>query len=205
MTVYCVDMKELGAILLLCPTLACLPASARSEGWSFGDADWGQLTLGVVSGLAAHEAGHIVVAKSKGYRVSHDGLSITYPGVDFTRSGQLQLASAGYQTQWILSELILRDEQWRERKTAPGDYSAGVVLSSVGVSVAYLTILKSQYNGDVYGVARSTGMSHDRAALLMAIPGLLDGWRLMGNDVPEWVPCLAVASKGVAITWIWTY
>jgi len=196
-------VKVFCKILLLCVSLA--PLNARSEGWSLREADWMEMSLGIVSGIAAHEAGHLLVAKSKGYRVSHDGLSITYPGVDFTRSGQLQLASAGYQTQWILSEFILRDEQWRERKTAPGDYSAGVVLSSVGVSVAYLTFLKNQYNGDVYGVARSTGMSHDRAALLMAIPGLLDGWRLMGKDVPEWVPNLAVASKGVAMTWIWTY
>ncbi|MBI5890303.1 MAG: hypothetical protein HZB47_06450 [Nitrosomonadales bacterium] len=198
-------MKKLGMVLLLGWSFAILPMNVWGEGWSLGGADWGRLTLGVVSGIAAHEVGHMVVAKSKGYRVSHDGLSITYPGVDFTRSGQLQLASAGYQTQWVLSELVLRDNNWQERKTPPSDFGAGIVISSVGVSAAYLTILKHQLNGDVYGVSRASGMSHDRAALLMAIPAALDAWRLFGDDVPEWVPNLAVASKGVEMAWIWAY
>ena len=185
--------------------LFVLSASVKAQGWSLADADWGQVTLGIVSGIVAHEAGHVVVAKSKGYPVSHDGLSITYPGVNFTRSGQLQLASAGYQTQWVLSELALRDEHWHERTSPPGDFGAGVVLSSVAVSLAYLTILENQYNGDIYGISRASGMSHDRAALTMAIPAMLDAWRLFGEDVPEWVPQLAVLSKGTAMLWIWSY
>jgi hypothetical protein len=192
-------------ILLLWLLFALSPMNARGEGWSLGEADWGRLSMGIVSGIAAHEMGHLVVAKSKGYRVSHDGMSLTYPGADFTRSGQLQLASAGYQTQWVLSELVLRDDDWQERKTPPSDFGAGVVLSSVGVSVAYLTVLKNQYNGDVYGVSRASGMSHDRAALLMAIPAALDAWRLLGDEVPEWVPNLALASKSVEMAWIWSY
>jgi hypothetical protein len=185
--------------------LATLPACAWGQGWSLREADWGSVTLGIVSGIAAHEAGHLVVAKSKGYRVGHEGLSITYPGTDYTRSGQLQLASAGYQTQWVLSELALRDDSWQERKTPPGDFGAGVVCSSIGVSLAYLTVLKHQYNGDVYGISRASGMSHDRAALMMAIPAALDTWRLFGDDVPEWVPNLSVMGKGLAMAWIWTY
>ncbi|HLP98808.1 MAG TPA: hypothetical protein VK149_10215 [Sideroxyarcus sp.] len=198
-------MQSLGKKLLLWVLLAAAPAGAHSEGWSLGEADWGQLTLGVVSGIAAHEVGHMAVAKSKGYRVSHDGMSITYPGVNFTRSGQLQLASAGYQTQWLLSEIALRDEHWQERKTPPGDFGAGIICSSIGVSLAYLTFLKNQYNGDVYGVSRASGMSHDRAALLMAVPAAMDAWRLFGDDVPEWVPNLSVMGKGLAMAWIWTY
>jgi hypothetical protein len=185
--------------------LFAFSSGAGAQGWSLADADWGQVALGIVGGVAAHETGHVVVAKSKGYPVSHDGLSITYPGVNFTRSGQLQLASAGYQTQWVLSEFVLRDEHWHERKTPPGDFGAGVVLSSVAVSLAYLTILENQYNGDIYGISRATGMSHDRAALTMAIPAMLDAWRLFGEDVPGWVPQLSVLSKGTAMVWIWTY
>ncbi len=124
-------------------------------------------------------------------------------GVNFTRAGQLQLASAGYQTQWVLSEFALRDEHWQERKTPPGDFGAGVVLSSVAVSLAYLTILPVQRR--YLGISRATGMSHDRAALTMAIPAMLDAWRLLGDDVPSWVPQLAVLSKGTAMVWIWSY
>lgn len=184
---------------------ALLPACAWGQGWSLYEADWGSMTLGILSGIAVHEAGHLVVAKSKGYRVSHDGLSITYPGADFARSEQLQLSSAGYQAQWLLSERVLRDDNWRERKMPPGDFGAGMVLSSIGVSVAYLTVLKNHYNGDVYGVSRASGLSHDRAALMMAIPAALDTWRLFGDDVPEWVPNLSVMGKGLAMGWIWTY
>jgi len=184
-----------------------LPASSRAQGWSFPETvdGWESFTFGVVSGIAAHEAGHFVVAKSKGYRVSHEGLSITYPGTDFTRAGQLQLASAGFQTQWVLNEYVLRDEHGDEHTKPPSDYGAGVVFSYIGVSAAYLTFLKNQYNGDVYGISRSTGMSHDRVALLAAIPAALDAWRLLGDDVPKWVPALSVASKGIAMAWIWSY
>jgi hypothetical protein len=198
-------MVKLKGTLFWLSALMAFPAGAGAQGWSLADADWGQVALGIVAGVAAHETGHIVVAKSKGYPVSHDGLSITYPGVNFTRAGQLQLASAGYQTQWVLSEFALRDEHWHERKTPPGDFGAGVVLSSVAVSLAYMTILENQYNGDIYGISRATGMSHDRAALTMAIPAMFDAWRLLGEDVPEWVPQLSVLSKGTAMVWIWSY
>ncbi len=187
--------------------LALSPLCANGQGWSLGEAGsgWERFALGFVSGIAAHEATHIVVAKSKGYRVSHEGLSITYPGTNFTRAGQLQLASAGFQTQWVLSEFALRDEHGHEHTTPPSDFGAGVVCSYVAVSAAYLTFLKNQYNGDVYGMSRATGYSHDRIALMMAIPAVLDAWRLLGDDVPEWVPTLSVMSKGIGAAWIWTY
>lgn len=197
--------KNLEASIWLWLILVALPAVARGDGWQMAGADWGRVTMGVLSGIAAHEAGHIVVAKSKGSRVGHDGLSITYPGANFTRSEQLQVASAGYQTQWMLSELALRDDKWRERDVPPDDFGAGVVLSGAGVSVAYLTFLKHQYTGDIYGVSRASGASHDVAAMLMAVPGLLDAWRLSGDDVPQWVPGLSALGKGVAMTWIWSY
>lgn len=198
-------MRKLKGRLVWLWVLLALPGGVGAQDWSLAEADWWGMTLGVVSGIAAHEAGHLVVAKSKGYRVSHEGLSITYPGVDFTPAGQLQLASAGYQTQWLLAELVLRDGNWQERRSPPGDFGAGVVLSELGVSIAYLSFLKHQYNGDIYGVSRATGMSHDRAALVMAVPALLDAWRLFGTDVPRWVPQLSVMGKGAAMAWVWTY
>jgi hypothetical protein len=199
-------MRSGGAVFLYIGlAIVSLPTSTYGEGWSLREADFGSLTLGIVSGIAAHEAGHLVVATTKGYHVSHDGLSITYPGTNFTRSGQLQLASAGFQTQWVLSELVLRDKNGRENIRPPSDFGAGVVISYVGVSAAYLTFLKNQYNGDVYGMSRGSGYSHDRIALMLAIPAVLDAWRLFGDDVPPWVPAVSVISKGVGAAWIWTY
>lgn len=194
------------ALLMLC-MIAIFPACARGESWSLDESGsgWERFALGFASGIAAHETGHILVATAKGYSVSHDGLSITYPGAKLTPAGQLQLASAGFQTQWVLSELVLRDQSGHEHRKRPGDFGAGVVCSYLGVSFAYLTFLKNQNQGDVAGMSYATGLSHDRIALMMAVPAVLDAWRLFGNDVPEWVPALSVASKGIGAAWIWSY
>ena len=199
--------RRSGLTVLLLSLVAMLPAGARAQSWTFDDSPtaWERFALGFASSLAAHEAGHFIVAKSKGYEVSHDGLSITYPGTNFTRAGQLQLASAGFQTQWVLSEFALRDNNGHEHTAPPSDFQAGVVCSYIGVSAAYLTFLENQYNGDVYGMSRATGYSHDRIALMVAIPAVLDAWRLFGDDVPAWVPDLSVMSKGIAAAWIWSY
>jgi hypothetical protein len=187
--------------------LILLPTSVWGQGWVLENSvsSWERFTLGIVSGIAAHEASHVFIATTKGYNVSHDGLSLTYPGAQFTHAGQLQLASAGIQMQWVLSELVLRDEHGHEQVKPPSDFGAGVVCSYIGVSAAYLTFLKNQRQGDVAGMSYATGLSHDRIALMMAIPAVLDAWRLFGDDVPPWVPTLSVMSKGIGAAWIWSY
>lgn len=183
----------------------CLPLKTYGQGWSWDDASqgWGMFVLGLASGYGAHELGHYVVATSKGYKVSHDGLSIDYPGAKFTDAEHLQVASAGFQTQWLMAELALRDRDGKESK--PGNFGAGVVCAHVGITLAYQTILKNNKQGDVAGMAEATRHSNDSIALALAIPGALDAWRLFGNQVPEWVPQLSLLSKGLGIAWIWTY
>ena len=83
--------------------------------------------LGLASGIGAHELGHYVVATSKGYRVGYDGLSIVYPSATFTDADHLQVASAGFQTQWLMAELALRDHNGNEVK--PGNFGAGMVCA----------------------------------------------------------------------------
>lgn len=184
---------------------ALIPVSACGEGWSFDDAQsgWDDFALGFASSLAAHEAGHIVVAKSKGSNVSYDGLSIVYPSAKFSRADHLQVASAGFQTQWMLDELVLHDRDEPRRK--PGNFGAGVVCAQIGTTLAYLTVLKNHSRGDIAGMSQATGMSNDRLVLLVAIPGILDAWRLFGNDVPRSIPQLALIGKGTYLAWIWTY
>jgi len=191
--------------LLLVSTL--LPKDAYAEGWSFDDArpEWGRFALGLVSGIVAHEVGHYAVATSKGYKVSNDGLSIVYPGAKFTDSDRLQVSSAGFQTQWLLTELVLRDRNGREMKGPPGNFGAGMVCAHLGITLAYLTVLKDHKLGDVAGMAAATGRSNNQIALALAVPGILDAWRLFGNQVPEWVPQVSVLGKGLAIGWVWTY
>ncbi len=181
--------------------------NAYGEGWSFDDTrpEWGRFALGFVSGIVAHEAGHYVVATSEGYKVGHDGLSIVYPGAVFTASDHLQVASAGFQTQWLLTELILRDRAGKEMKEPPGNFGAGVVCAHLGITLAYMTVLKNHKLGDIAGMAQATGRTNNQIALALAIPGVLDTWRLFGNQVPEWVPYVSVLGKGIGLARIWTY
>ena len=51
----------------------------------------------------------------------------------------------------------------------------------------------------------ATGYSRGQIGLMLAIPAVLDTWRLFGDDVPQWVPVVSVMSKGVGAAWIWTY
>jgi hypothetical protein len=194
-------------IYLLLFLFAFQPTNVFSEGYTFDDTrqEWDKFAFGFVSGIVAHELGHYVVALSKGYKVSHDGLSIVYPGAVLNNSNHLQLASAGFQSQWLLTEYLLRDKNGKEVKEAPGNFSAGVVCSHLGITVAYLTVLKNNKQGDIAGIANSTGLTNTQVALALAVPGVLDAWRLFGTEVPEWVPHLSLLAKGVGIVRIWTY
>lgn len=184
-----------------------VPMKAYSEGWSFDDASqgWGMFALGLASGIGAHELGHYVVATSKGYQVRHDGLSIVYPGAAFTDSERLQVASAGFQTQWLMAELALRDRSFKELTVTPSNFRAGVVSAHLGITLAYLTVLKNNKQGDVVGMAESAKLTNDQVALALAVPAALDAWRLFGNQVPEWVPQISLLSKALGAAWIWTY
>jgi len=162
-------------------------------------------TLGLATGYGAHELGHITVATSKGDKVGHNGISIVYPDSTFSNSGHLQVASAGFQVQWLMAELALRDGNWKELRDTPSDYRAGVVCAHLGITFAYLTVLKNNKQGDVVGIAESTKLSNDRVAFYLALPGALDSWRLFGKAVPEWVPQLSLLAKGLGIAWAWTY
>jgi hypothetical protein len=191
---------------LLASTLF-FPVTAYCESWSFDDAqqDLGKFALGFVSGVVAHEAGHYVVATSKGYKVSHDGLSIVYPNANFTDSDHLKVASAGFQTQWLFTELILRDNNGKEMREPPGNFGAGMVCAHLAITLAYMSVLKDHKQGDIAGMAQATGRTNNQIALALAIPGVLDTWRLFGHDVPEWVPRLSLLGKGIGIARIWTY
>jgi hypothetical protein len=161
--------------------------------------------LGFASGIGAHEPGHYVVATSKGYKVSHDGLPIVYAGAAFTEADRLKVASAGFQTQWLMAKQALRDHNEKETKEPPGNFGAGMVCAHLGITLAYLTVLKDQKQGDVVGIAEATKRSNNSIALALAVPGALDAWRLFGKRVPEWVPQLSLMVKGLGIAWAWTY
>jgi len=104
-----------------------------------------------------------------------------------------------------MAELALRDHNGKEMKEPPGNFGAGVVCAHLGITLAYLTVLKDRKQGDVVGIAEATKRSNDRVALALVVPGALDAWRMFGNRVPEWVPQLSLLGKGLGIAWAWTY
>lgn len=199
------QQQLIGFITGICLLLGAVPA--HSAGWSPSTLrqDWASFLLGLAGGIAAHELGHVVVAKARGYHLDHDGLSITYPAADFSRSGQLQTASAGLQTQWLVTETVFARQQLLDPESPPGPVAAGLVCAHLAISAAYLTVLKDHDRGDVVGMSEATKLSNDRLALLALVPALLDGWRLFGDQVPAWIPALSIGFKGAALTAIWTY
>lgn len=197
--------RHLWLIALL--TFNGLPPEAAAQGWSAAEMsrDGSMFALGFASGLGAHELGHYVVATSKGYKVSHDRFSIIYPNAAFTDAEHLQVASAGFQTQWIMAELALRDHDGKELQQSPGNFRAGVVCAHLGITLAYLTVLKNNKQGDVAGMAQASKRSNDNIAMVLAVPAALDAWRLFGSQVPAWVPQLSLLGKGLTLGWIWSY
>lgn len=165
----------------------------------------GAFLAGFFSGYAAHELGHIIVADAFGFETDFDGLTIIYPGAIMTDAERLQVSSAGFQAQWLVSELALRYRKDRKLTDFSDNYNAGLVGAHLAITAAYMTFLRNHEDGDLQGMSEATGISNDKLAVFVAIPALLDTWRLFGKNVPEWVPALSVATKGIGVTMIWTF
>ena len=76
------------------------------------------------------------------------------------------------------------------------------MLAHIAITTAYLTFLKNNRDGDVAGMATALGKSRSNVALTLALPALLDTWRLFG-DPPDWVPHLSRIGKGLGVAWVW--
>lgn len=196
-------MRSVIAFLIL----ATLAAPATVEAWSLnqtGDKTTAFL-LGFASGYLAHEAGHVVIAATKGYNVSLDGPTIIYPNAKMSEADSLQISSAGFQFQWLASEASFLYRSQNRLTPTSDNFTAGVISSHLVITTAYLTFLKNHSQGDLRGTSEATGLSTGQLAAMIAVPAVLDSWRLFGDDVPKWVPALSVGSKGAGLVAIWTY
>jgi len=193
--------------LLALIILNSLSGQASAESWELNryKNNKGAFLAGLFSGYAAHELGHIMVADSFGFDAEFDGVTIVYPGAIMTDAEQLQVSSAGFQVQWLVSEAALRYRKDRKLTNFGDNFNAGLVGAHLAISAAYMTVLLNHEDGDLQGMSEASGISNDKLAVLVAIPALLDTWRLFGHDVPDWVPALSAGSKGIVFSWIWTY
>jgi hypothetical protein len=179
------------------------PVSAIAD---FSSEKWGAFLGGGLSTIVIHELGHMAVAEYHDIDYQYDGVTIIYPGADFTDSEHLRVASAGFQAQWIASEFALGKLARNETLTPNSrSFSRGIVAGHAAITFAYMTFLKDHDDGDIAGMSQASGLSNNELALLVAIPAVLDTWRLTANDVPGWVPNLSLAFKGLGLAAIWTF
>ena len=123
-------------------------------------------------------------AESLGFDYEFDGLTIVYPESEMTDAEHLQVASSGFQTQWLVSEAALRYRNKRKMSESGDNFNAGLIVSHLTITAAYMTVLMHHEDGDVEGISNATGASNEQIAALLAIPAILDSWRLFGRDVP---------------------
>jgi hypothetical protein len=189
------------AAALLFSTLFPVTAFAQSM-----PEKWGAFLAGGLSTIAIHDLGHMAVAEYHNVKFRYDGFTIVYPDAELTESEHLRISSAGFQAQWVASEIALRKLAHDETLT-PGarSFSRGMVAGHVVITLAYMTFLNDHRDGDIEGMSQASGLSNNELALLVAIPATLDSWRLIADDVPKWVPRLSVAFKGIGLAAIWTF
>ena len=165
-----------------------------------GEFDLRGLATGAIGMIVGHEIGHFAVAESMNIKAEFDGVTVVYPNSNLTPRQHLRVASAGFQSQWLLSELAFHylDKPDVEQHSV----ATGAVLAHIAITTAYLTFLKNNKDGDVVGMATALGKSRSNVALTLALPVLLDTWRLFGEP-PDWVPHLSRIGKGLGVAWVW--
>ena len=151
--------------------------------------------------LLGHELGHWVL--SQGKHIECDGVAIVYSQSVLTLREKLRVASAGFQVQWLLSELAF-DQLQKPSTGRSRDLAAGAILGHLAITAAYLTFLKDDAYGDVTAMAEATGHSRNHIVKFLALPAVLDAWLLWG-DPPRWVPHVSRGSKGWGIAWAWNW
>ena len=163
--------------------------------------DWVSLLGGMFTTLLVHEGAHYAMAEYYGFDADLDGVSIVYPGWDPTPSQKVRVASAGFQSQWLASELAFK----RIKVSEYQQFSQGIIAGHVVISLAYLVALKDEDTSDIYSISQATGRSRTELALALMLPGALDTLRLTMQSPPEWLKHVSIASKGLGIAASWSF
>lgn len=184
-----------------------LSSTASAEKVTFSDlkTNWAATLGGAVTTIAVHELGHFLVAEVEGAHAYFDGVTVKYKNTDDTDSQNLRLSSAGFQSQWLVSEYAFMNLDQSELDKRARAYNAGLVLGHLGITAAYLTFLKNNDDGDARGIAEVTTLSTDKVIALLAIPALLDSWRLFGKHSPRWTSWTSKGFKTIGLSAIWTF
>ena len=186
--------------------LLLLPAYALSEESQTHEQPWQNIEFwqGAAGGLLFHELGHVVTALSYGGKPQLNRGSIVYPGSHFSQRQQLHLSSAGFQAQWLLSEMAFHALEHDEASPNQQRYK-GAISMHLAISAFYLTGMKDMPTSDIYAISNATGISRNHLAWITFLPAALDAYRLLGNDVPTWVGHLSLGIKMSEIGYVWLF
>ena len=186
--------------------LVCVPSSALAFNASPIELENQSFWSGFVGGIVAHELGHVLVASAYGQRAQLNRGSIVYPDSTFSKQELLRVSTAGFQTQWLLSEWSFASLHTENVSSFLDEqHHIGIISSHLAVSFAYAAGLKEYSTSDVYAASQATGRSRNQLALLALIPALIDSYRLFGDNVPSWLSKASMSIKATEIGLIWSF
>jgi hypothetical protein len=216
--------------ILLAAALGSRTCRAEGEGgdgdgdgapaWTWGDA--ARLGAGALTGLAAHEAGHVVANLALGNVPAVEGfLALGFipffavrpyitcgetactkrDGSTFGagRRGKFAIVAAGFNVQHLGDEILLWS--WPELRYGSGPYRKGLLAFNTITSVVYAVgswAGLEDPRGDIANAAQISGISHRVLALFVLAPALLDGVRYFYPGA-RWAPFAAATSKATFI------
>jgi len=164
----------------------------------------GDFWEGAIGGLLFHELGHVLVGMGYGGNPQLNNGSIVYPNSQFSRKASMRVSSAGFQAQWLLSELsflgLKDDDGWLNRR-----HYQGMIAMHIAISTAYLIRLKDMPTSDIYAASQASQLSRKQLAWVTFLPAALDAYRLMGEDVPDWVGHLSLGIKAAEVGYTWQF
>ncbi len=168
--------------------------------------NWKSFLGGAITTLAAHEGSHVLAAKAYDADVDLDGLSIVYPGFEPTPKQQMRVASAGFQGQWLASELAFHklSSPKIQKDQSKKSFYTGMVAGHVIISAAYI-FLKDDVRSDIYAISEVSDLSRNEALALLLIPAGLDAARLWMDNPPKWLKNASISSKGLGIAAVWNF
>src|SRR3954471_21124390 len=185
--------KSLGCLVLLAVVATPRVAAAQKA--------FGQFLAGAAVGLAAHEAGHLLVDAIAGADVDLKKVkagaipffAITHQPV--TPGREFAISSAGFWVQHATNELILIRRPHLRREGAP--FIKGLFAFNVATSIGYAVAAFTQSGPgerDTRGMAASARVDEPWIGAMVLAPALLEGARYYRPE-KTWLKGASRASK----------
>jgi hypothetical protein len=130
---------------------------------------WRNVSLGFISSILAHEAGHIVTAYAVGGHPTfgfNDGRPTIYSGIDAQTDPHKQFlfSSAGLNVQAVMDELVLDVPH----PGKGGSFERGILAGGIATAYFYATLGRNASVSDITFMAETSSLSKTQASLIYA-------------------------------------